>query len=108
MSSGQLYRIDQTGSGAVDLYRLTDRTYVLRLEEFFVTANTDLEVKLSGLEAPLTSGQFIEAPSALVAPLEVTTGSLNFIVSVDVDPTRFKSVVVTTGSSSLAWSPTGR
>ncbi len=94
VSSGSFYRIDQTGTGTVTLYHLVDGTYALRLDDFFVTANTELEVKLSALEEPKTSDQFAGAPSALVSPLEVTAGSLNFILPADVDPTRYQSVVI--------------
>jgi len=94
VSSGSFYRIDQTGTGTVTLYHLADGTYAIRLDDFFVTANTELEVKLSALEEPKTSAQFAGAPSALVSPLEVTVGSLNFILPADVDPTKYRSVVI--------------
>ncbi len=94
VSSGSFYRIDQTGSGTATIYHLVDGRYALRLDDFFVTANSELEVKLSALQEPKTSNQFTDAPSALVAPLEVTTGSLNFTLPPDVDPTQYKSVVV--------------
>lgn len=94
VSSGAFYRIDQTGMGTVTLYRLVNGTYALRLENFFVTANSELEVKLSPLEEPKSSDQFLSAPAALVAPLEVTTGSLNFALPPDVDPNQYKSVVI--------------
>lgn len=94
VSSGSFYRIDQTGSGTAALYRLADGSYAIRLEDFFVTANSELEVKLSALDEPKSSQQFSDAPSALVAPLDVTAGSLNFTVPPDVDPTRYKSVVI--------------
>jgi len=94
LATGSFYRIDQTGTGTVTLYRLPDNTYALRLEDFFVTANAELEVKLSSVDEPRTSDAFLKAPSALVAPLEVTTGSLNFALPTDVDPNQFKSVVI--------------
>ncbi len=94
VSTGTFYRIDQTGTGTVTLYRLPDGTYALRLDDFFVTANSELEVKLSALEEPTTSDQFLHAPSALVSPLEVTVGSLNFILPAEVDPKDYKSVVI--------------
>ncbi|MDQ6839425.1 MAG: DM13 domain-containing protein [Actinomycetota bacterium] len=94
VSTGTFYRIDQTGTGTVTLYRLPDGTYALRLDDFFVTANSELEVRLSALEEPKTSGQFADAPSALVSPLEVTVGSLNFALPAGVDPNQYKSVVI--------------
>jgi hypothetical protein len=94
IATGTFYRIDQPGSGSVTIHRLADGTYALRLDDFFVTANSELELKLSSLAEPKSSDQFVAAPSALVAPLEVTTGSLNFTLPAGVDPTQYKSVVV--------------
>lgn len=93
-STGSLYRMDQVGTGTVDFYRLADGSHVLRLDDFFVTANVDLELRLSPLEAPRTTQQYMDAPSVWVAPLDVTTGSLNFAVPADVDPSRYRSLVV--------------
>lgn len=92
--SGSLYRIDQVGNGTVTFYRAGDGSTVLRLDSFFVTANVDLELRLSTLEAPHSTEQYLAAPSVFVAPLDVTTGSLNFTVPADVDPTRYRSLVV--------------
>lgn len=92
--TGSLYRMDQVGTGTVNVYRLGDGSHVLRLEQFFVTANVDLELRLSPLEEPRTTEQFMNAPSVWVAPLDVTTGSLNFTVPAEVDPARYRSLVV--------------
>lgn len=92
--TGSLYRMDQVGTGTVNVYRLGDGSHVLRLEEFFVTANVDLELRLSPLEQPRTTEQFMSAPSVWVAPLDVTTGSLNFTVPAGVDPGQYRSLVV--------------
>ncbi len=92
--TGSLYRMDQVGTGTVDFYRLPDGRHVLRLNEFFVTANIDLELRLSPIEAPRTTEQFMSTPSVWVAPLDVTTGSLNFTVPAGVNPADYRSVVV--------------
>ncbi|MDQ4070128.1 MAG: DM13 domain-containing protein [Actinomycetota bacterium] len=92
--TGSLYRMDQVGTGTVTFYRLADGSHVLRLDKFFVTANIDLELRLSPLEAPRTTEQFMNAPSVWVAPLDITTGSLNFTVPPDVDPAAYRSLVV--------------
>jgi hypothetical protein len=92
--TGSLYRMDQVGTGTVNFYRLADGGHALRLDKFFVTANVDLELRLSPLEAPRTTEQYMNAPSVWVAPLDVTTGSLNFILPPDVDPSRYRSLVV--------------
>ena len=92
--TGSLYRMDQVGTGTLHIYQTADGRHLLRLDSFFVTANVDLELRLSPLEAPRTTEQFMSAPSVWAAPLDVTTGSLNFTLPPDVNPARYKSVVV--------------
>ena len=98
VARGELYRIDQVGRGRVTLYRLPGGRHALRLENFYVTPNVDLEVRLSPVRAPRTTHQYRAAPSAYVGPLDVTTGSLNFVLPAGVDPARYRSVVI--------WCPT--
>jgi len=92
--TGSLYRIDQVGTGTINVYRLADGRTALRLDEFFVTANIDLELRFSPLEAPRSTQEYMNSPSVWAAPLDVTTGSLNFIIPPEVDPSRYRSVVV--------------
>jgi len=92
--TGSLYRIDQVGTGTVNIYQTADGRHLLRLDSFFVTANIDLELRFSPLEAPRTTEQYMNAPSVWVAPLDVTTGSLNFTIPPDVNPARYRSLVV--------------
>ena len=94
VARGDFYRMDQTGSGTVSVYRLADGRFALRLDPFFVTANVDLELRFSPLESPRTTAEYLDAPSVLAAPLDITTGSLNFVVTEDVDPTAYESIVV--------------
>jgi hypothetical protein len=98
VARGELYRIDQVGRGRVTLYRLPGGRHALRLQGFYVTPNVDLQVRLSPLRAPRTTHQYLAAPSAFVGPLDVTTGSLNFVLPARVDPARYRSVVI--------WCPT--
>ncbi len=93
-STGSFYRMDQSTTGTLTLYRLADGTHALRLDDFFVTPNVDLEIRLSPLEAPQTTEEFLSAPSVWVAPLDVTAGSMNFMVPPDVDPAQYRSVVI--------------
>ena len=92
--TGSLYRMDQVGTGTLNIYQAADGRHLLRLDSFFVTANIDLELRFSPLEAPRTTEQFMSAPSVWAAPLDVTTGSLNFTLPPDVNPARYGSVVV--------------
>ncbi|HVL07285.1 MAG TPA: DM13 domain-containing protein [Acidimicrobiales bacterium] len=92
--TGSLYRMDQVGTGTLNIYQTADGRHLLRLESFFVTANIDLELRFSPLEAPRTTPQFMASPSVWAAPLDITAGSLNFTLPPDVDPAQFRSVVV--------------
>jgi hypothetical protein len=93
-ASGAFYRIDRVAKGRATLYRLPDDRHALRFTGFYVSPNVDLEVRLSPLRAPKTTHEFRSAPSALVAPLPVTTGSLNFVLPKGLDPAGYKSVVI--------------
>lgn len=95
VATGSLYRIDQVGTGTVNIYRLADGSHALRLDNFFVTANTDLELQLSALEEPRSTRQFTDAPrSATIAKLDVTTGSLNLALPASLDPSQYRSLVI--------------
>lgn len=94
VASGGFYRIDQVGRGRVRIYRLANGRHALRLDDFYVTANIDLEIRLSALRKPRTTRQYLSTPARLVAPLDVTTGSMNFLVPRGVDPRRYRSVVI--------------
>ncbi len=94
VATGSFYRIDQVGTGTVTVYRLADGSHALRLDDFFVTANSDLEVQFSPLEAPTSTDQVSKARSRTVSALDVTAGSLNFKVPPGLDPTQHKSVVI--------------
>lgn len=94
VASGSFYDIDQKGTGEVTIYRTGEEAYALRLEEFFVTPNVDLEIRLSPLEAPRTTDEYLTAPAVLVDGLDVTAGSMNFPVPERIDPTEYRSVVI--------------
>lgn len=92
--TGDFYRMDQTGTGTITVYRLADGSHALRLDDFFVSPNVDLEITFSPLEAPKTTPEFMAERWVKAAPLDITAGSLNFTVPRDVDPAQFKSVVI--------------
>jgi len=94
VGAGSFYNIDKTGMGKVTLYRQADGKYSLRLDEFFVSPNADLELRLSTLDAPRSSQEFSNAQSELLVVMDVTAGSLNYAVPAGLDPTKFRSVVV--------------
>lgn len=94
VASGSFYRIDQTGRGRVVIYRLPNGRYALRLRSFYTSPNVDLEIRLHPLPAPRTTRQYLSAPSKSAAPLDITAGSMNFLLPAGVDPTRYRSVVI--------------
>ena len=91
---GDFYRMDQTGKGTITVDRLVDGSHALRLDDFFVSANVDLEITFSPLEAPRTTPEFMGTSWVKAAPLDITAGSLNFNGPADVDPASYKSVVI--------------
>jgi hypothetical protein len=94
VATGNFYRIDQFGDGTVTLYRLANGSYALRLENFYVTPNTDLEVQFNSLAAPRTTDDVAHATAKSVATLDVTAGSMNFTVPSGVNPSQYRSVVI--------------
>lgn len=91
---GSFYRIDQVGRGRLTIYRLANGRHALRLSDFYVTPNIDLEIRLSPLRKPRTTRQYLTAPARFVAPLNTTAGSMNFVLPAGVDPARYRSVVI--------------
>lgn len=94
VATGELYGIDRSGTGTATFYKTAKGDHLLRLDEFFVTPNVDLELRLSPLREPRTTRQYLDSPSEFVAFLPITAGSLNFDVPASVDPTKFRSLVI--------------
>ena len=94
VATGAFYRMDQTGKGQLAIYRLASGRYALRLRNFYVSPNVDLEIRLSPLRAPRTTRDYLSAPAKLAAALDITAGSMNFMLPAGVDPGRYRSVVI--------------
>lgn len=94
VASGDFYRIDQVGKGRMTFYRLANGRYALRLSDFYVTPKIDLEIRLHPSRAPRSTRQYLAKPSKNVAPLDITAGSMNFVLPAGVDPRRYRSVVI--------------
>ncbi|HET9052191.1 MAG TPA: DM13 domain-containing protein [Candidatus Dormibacteraeota bacterium] len=92
--SGSFYGIDFDGRGTVTVYRLADGQYALRLDGFYVTPNSSLDIRFSTASAPHSDDDVASSNVAPVAGLDATAGSLNLSVPAGVDPTRFRSLVV--------------
>jgi len=94
LGTATMYNIDKTGEGTAKIYQLPDGSKMIRLENFFVSINSDLEIRLSELAAPKSTDEVEKAPFATVAPLKATVGNMNYDVPKDIDVTRYKSIVI--------------
>jgi hypothetical protein len=94
LASGPFYNIDRTGKGMAKIYEMPDGTRVLRLDNFYVTINSDLELRLSELPAPHSTEESVQAPFKGLGVLKATTGSMNYPLPRDVDVSRYHSIVV--------------
>ncbi len=89
-----VYDVDRTGRGSARIYELPDGSRVLRLEDFFVSINSDLEILFSELAEPRTTPQIAGAPFEHIAFLKATAGSMNYPLPADLDLRRFGSIVI--------------
>ncbi len=94
VAKGSFYGIDQKSVGHLAVYHLASGRYALRLSGFYVSPNVDLQIRFDPLPAPHSTSQYLSTKSVLVAPLDVTAGSLNFLVPRPLVPTRYRSVVI--------------
>lgn len=94
VASGSFYPVGQQGHGTVSIYRLPDGGYALRLDKFYVSPNTGLQIQLSTAPSPHSDGDITASQVAVVADLNQTAGSMNFSVPAGVDVTRYRSVVI--------------
>jgi len=94
LGTAKLYNVDKVGEGTAKIYELPDGSRQVRLEDFFVSINSDLEIRLSELAAPHSTDEVEKAPFKVVAPLKATVGSMNYEVPKDIDVTRYRSVVI--------------
>lgn len=89
-----LYGVDRQGEGTANVYRLPDGSQVIRLEDFYVTINSDLELRLSPLSAPKTTDEIAAAPFVTVAPLKATVGAMNYPVPASIDVSAYHSIII--------------
>jgi len=81
-------------SGSATIYRLTDASHVLRLEEFATTNGPDLFVVLSRNANPDADGIGDKGSYVQLDALKGNKGSQNYTLPADVDPSGYKSVVI--------------
>lgn len=97
LATGSFYKVDRVGAGDVTIYEQPDGRLAVRLEDFWVTPRSSLQLRLSAAEAPRTTKEYLGAESQILAVMDVTAGSLNYLPPGGVDPVGFRSVVI--------WSP---
>ena len=94
VATGTFYAIDQNGSGNATIYRLADGTYALRLDNFFASPNTGLQIQLSTQPSPHSDSDITGSQVAVVTDLNQTAGSFNFPIPAGIDPARYHSLIV--------------
>ena len=94
LGTAKVYNVDREGQGTAKLYELPDGSRLIRLEDFFVSINSDLELRLSELPNPRSTDEVVKAPWKLVAPLKATVGNMNYHVPRDIDVSQFNSIVI--------------
>jgi len=73
---------------------MPDGTRLIRLEDFFVSINSDLELRLSESPGPKSTEEAVNAPFKFIAPLKATVGSMNYQLPKDVDLSKYSSIVI--------------
>ena len=94
LGTAQVYDVDRDGGGTATIYELPDGTRLIRLEDFFVTINSDLELRLSESAGPKTTDEAVNVPFKVVAPLKATVGTMNYELPTDIDLSKYQSIVI--------------
>jgi hypothetical protein len=96
ISSGAFKDADAAhkGEGKATIFTLPEGGRVLRFEDFKVTNGPDLYVYLSAHPAPRDTSQLHEGAAFEVARLKGNAGNQNYELPADLDPARYKSVVI--------------
>lgn len=94
VARGDIYSMDRRGEGKMAVYRLADGSMMLRLEDFYISPNVDLEIDVSALERPKTTEDFDSAPYEQIALMPVTTGSTNYEIPRSIDLQEWGSIVI--------------
>lgn len=94
VATAEIYDMDRKGEGTLAIYRLKDGSHMLRLDDFYISPNVDLEIDVSALKRPETTDEFFEARYEEIALMPVTTGSINYKIPDSVDLKDWRSIVV--------------
>ena len=104
LGTATMHGIDKVGEGTATIYETADGAHLVRLDHFFVTINSQLELRLSAAVAPKASTDIAGAAFTTVAPLKATEGDMNYPVPADVDLSQYNSVVVWLDANRSAYS----
>ena len=94
LAAGDFYGIERTGKGSARLYQLPGGRLALRLDDFEVSANTELFVWLSEATAPHTSADVVAVPHVNVGGLTSTLGPQNYVLPPEASVDKAHSVVI--------------
>lgn len=94
IATGEIYSMDRRGEGTMAIYRLRDGSLMLRLEDFYMSPNVDLEIDVSSAPRPKTTEDFDRSRYEQVALMPVTTGSINYEVPRSIDLDNWRSIVI--------------
>jgi hypothetical protein len=94
LGTAKVHNLDREGEGTAKIYELADGSRLIRLEDFFVSLNSDLELRLSQLADPKSTEAAANAPFKVVAPLKATVGTMNYPVPKDIDVSQYSSIVI--------------
>jgi hypothetical protein len=94
LGTATVYNVDREGQGTAKIYELPNGTRLIRLEDFFVSINSDLELRLSERPNPKSTEDAVSSPFKVVAPLKATVGNMNYEVPRDIDVSKYQSIVI--------------
>ena len=96
VKAGEFRDADQfhRGSGRATLYRLSDNSIVLRLEDFMVTNGPELHVLLSTHPDPRSRAEVMNAGYVDLGDLKGNIGNQNYEVANGIDISNYSSVVI--------------
>ena len=98
LSSGRFHRIQNDGSGTVELHRLPNGRLVLRFENFYTSASPGLRVWLSRTRNVKSTLEARQSKHADVGALRSTLGSYNQMLPAGTRADSFHTIVI--------WCPT--
>ena len=94
VGTARVHDVDKDGEGTARIYEMPNGTRMIRLEDFFVSINSDLELRLSESPDPKSTDDAVKSPWKLVSMLKATVGNMNYEVPNDIDLSRYRSIVI--------------